>query len=170
MIREFMIPLVTLCCMTIGGIASLDKLCQFHQMYQSISAKLQSERWLLEQCADPHFFTRMHTHTDLCFQVENNARVGAFMLTLRELTQSFLLQPSFLAPVLSSLHHSVFSWPALGVLAAVLLLAPSWLVSRSFGGVFLGQQALSRQASLSFPQTVSGKHWPECSDGHFKSA
>ena len=178
MIREFMIPLVTLCCMTIGGIGSLDKLCQFHQMYQSISAKLQSERWLLEQCADPHFFTRMHTHTDLCFQVENNARVGAFMLTLRELTQSFLMQPSLLTPVLSSLHHNVFSWPSLGVLVAVLLLAPSWLVSRSLGGVFLGQSGLSRQASIipgsgmsqTFAPPVSGKHWPECSDGHFKSA
>jgi hypothetical protein len=93
------------------------------------------------------------------------------MLTLRELTQSFLMQPSLLTPVLSSLHHNVFSWPSLGVLAAVLLLAPSWLVSRSLGGVFLGQSGLSRQALIQpFTPTVSGKHWPECSDGHFKSA
>jgi hypothetical protein len=69
MLREFMIPLVTLCCMVIAGIASLDKLCLFHQTYQSVSAKLESERWLLEQCSDALFFSRMHTHSDLCFQV-----------------------------------------------------------------------------------------------------
>lgn len=64
-----MIPLVTLCCMVIAGIASLDKLCLFHQTYQSVSARLESERWLLEQCSDPLFFSKMHTHSDLCFQV-----------------------------------------------------------------------------------------------------
>lgn len=69
MLREFMVPLVTLCCMVIAGIASLDKLCLFHQTYQSVSARLESERWLLEQCSDPLFFSKMHTHSDLCFQV-----------------------------------------------------------------------------------------------------
>jgi hypothetical protein len=69
MLREFMIPLVTLCCMVIAGIASLDKLCLFHQTYQSVSARLESERWLLDQCSDPLFFSKMHTHSDLCFQV-----------------------------------------------------------------------------------------------------
>ena len=69
MLREFMIPLVSLCCMVIAGIASLDKLCLFHQTYQSVSARLESERWLLEQCSDALFFSRMHTHSDLCFQV-----------------------------------------------------------------------------------------------------
>jgi len=145
MIREFMIPLVTLCCIVVAGVASLDKLCQFHQTYQAMSAKLESERWLLDQCSDPHFFSKMHTHSDLCFQVENNARVGAFMLALRDLTQTFLLQK--LAGTF--LPQSLVSWPALAGAGAILLLAPSWLVSSS--------RSLHRS-----------RGWPECNDGHFK--
>lgn len=149
MIREFMIPLVTLCCIMIAGVASLDKLCQFHQTYQVMAAKLESERWLLEQCSDPHFFSKMHTHSDLCFQVENNARVGAFMLALRDLTQAFLTQK--LAGALLNAPQSLLSWPALAGAGAVLLLAPSWLVS----------------SSRSFQRNRS---WPQCSDGHFKDS
>ena len=68
MLREFMIPLTTLCCCAVVSIAGLDRLCLFHQTYQSMEAKLQSERWLLEQCSDPHFFSKMHQHSDICFQ------------------------------------------------------------------------------------------------------
>jgi hypothetical protein len=69
MMREFMVPLTTLCACAIASIAGLDRLCLFHQTYQSMAAKLESERWLLQQCSDPHFFSRMHQHSDLCFQV-----------------------------------------------------------------------------------------------------
>lgn len=71
MLREFLVPLCSLCACSIGGIACLDRLCLFHQMYQTMAAKLVSERWLLNQCSDPHFFSRMHEHSDLCFQVGN---------------------------------------------------------------------------------------------------
>jgi hypothetical protein len=151
MIREFMVPLVTLCAMVVLGIASLDKLCLFHQTYQAMASKLESEHWLLTQCSDPHFFSKMHTHSDLCFQVENNARVGAFMLALREVTQSFLLH-QFVVGLLAS-HQGLLSWPVLACGGALLLLAPSWLVSSS------------RQLLLPGP-----RRWPECADGHFKSA
>ena len=69
MLREFMVPLLTLCGCAVAGIAGLDRLCLFHQTYQAMVSKLQSERWLLEQCSDPHFFSKMHQHSDLCFQV-----------------------------------------------------------------------------------------------------
>ena len=69
MLHEFLIPLVTLVCCAVGGIAGLDRLCLFHQTYQSMVSKLESERWLLDQCSDPHFFSKMHQHSDLCFQV-----------------------------------------------------------------------------------------------------
>lgn len=67
--REFMVPLGTLCACVIVSIVGLDRLCLFHQTYQSMVAKLESERWLLEQCSDPHFFSKMHQHSNLCFQV-----------------------------------------------------------------------------------------------------
>ena len=144
MIREFMLPLATLSCCAVASIACLDRLCLFHQTYQAVAAKLESERWLVQQCSDPHFFSKMHQHSDLCFQVENNARVGAFMLALRQLTQSFL--PSETASGLLS-SSRLLSWPALGLLCALLLLGPSWLVS-----------------------SARTRRWPACSDGHFKDA
>jgi hypothetical protein len=144
MLREFVLPLATLCGCVIASIAGLDRLCLFHQTYQSMAAKLQSERWLLQQCSDPHFFSKMHQHSDLCFQVENNARVGAFMLSLRQLTQSFLL-PDALAGLVASRFAS---WPFLGALVGGLLLfAPSFLASGS-----------------------RGRRWPDCVEGHFKNA
>lgn len=143
MIREFMVPLVTLCLCVAASIACLDRLCVFHQTYMAISAKLESERWLVKQCLDPQFFSNMHQHSDLCFQVETNARVGAFMLSLRQLTQSCL--PAEL--LLSTLSVSrLASWPVLCCLAALCLLAPSWLASGR------------------------APRWPTCVEGHFKNA
>lgn len=127
MLPEFLVPLVTLCCIAVGGVIGLDKLCQFHQTYQTVSAKLESERWLVQQCDDPHFFSKMHLHSDLCFVVENNARVGALMLTLRELTQSFLGHG---VPGVDTFDWLV-SWPVLLGGGALLLLGPSWFVSSS---------------------------------------
>lgn len=168
MLHEFLIPLVTLACCAVGGIAGLDRLCLFHQTYQSMVSKLESERWLLDQCSDPHFFSKMHQHSDLCFQVcwffcqaldgkcypdlfwsqvENNARVGAFMLSLRHLTQSFL-PPDALAGVSSAVSR--LSWPVLGLIGVGLLVGPSWLVRSSYHG------RLPR--------------WPECADTRFKNA
>ena len=163
MLREFMLPLASLLCCAFASIACLDRLCLFHQTYQTMAAKLESERWLLQQCSDPHFFSRMHQHSDLCFQVlafmlfqlspafflkfqsqvENNARVGAFMLALRQLTQSFLP-----AEALAGLSSSrLLSWPGLACFGGLLLVGPSWLVRAS-----------------------RARRWPSCVDGHFKDA
>ena len=102
------------------------------------------------------------------------------MLTLRELTQSFLMQPSVLTPLLASVHHSLFSWPVLGVLVALVLLVPSWFVG---GPSRVGFMLPSSSIELILPQSMQGtgfpalyphaggcRRWPECSDGHFKSA
>jgi hypothetical protein len=69
MIRDFVLPVTTLCLCVAASIAGLDRLCLFHQTYQAVAAQLSSERWLLEQCSDPHFFSKMHQHSNLCFQV-----------------------------------------------------------------------------------------------------
>lgn len=82
MLHEFLIPLVTLVCCAVGGIAGLDRLCLFHQTYQSMVSKLESERWLLDQCSDPHFFSKMHQHSDLCFQVCLLCRFNTMNLTV----------------------------------------------------------------------------------------
>lgn len=81
----------------------------------------------------------------LVTQVENNARVGAFMLALRELTQSVLLQD-----MLASVPARLVSWPWLAGLGALLLIVtPSWLAKTS---------------------GAPPRYWPVCADEHFKNA
>lgn len=123
MLREVLVPVLTVACCAVACVGCLDRLAHFYQAYQRRSEQLESERWLRDQCRDPLFFSRMHTHTDLCLSVENNARVGAFMLALREMTQHFLTQ----SPLLSG---SV-PWPVLLVGLGGLVLLPSGIVRGS---------------------------------------
>lgn len=147
MLCEFLLPVMTLCFWAALSLVSLNQLCQLHQIYQATAARLQGERWLLGQCADPHFFANMHAHTDLCLTVENNARVGAAMLALREFTQGLLALGGVKGWILARL----VAWPGLLLAgAAVVLLGPSW-VALTWSGA---QQ----------------RRWPECRDRHFKDA
>lgn len=149
MLTEFMLPLLTLSCSMVVCIAGLNQLCQLYQIYQTVSSRLDGERWLLAQCSDPHFFSKMHMHSDLCFQVENNARVGVVMLSLREFTHSLLGSELFSRLAGGWVHRLLFSWPAAVLLGFTLLFGPSWSVSR--------YRALQRR-------------WPEIKEGHFKDA
>jgi hypothetical protein len=152
MISEFLFPLCALTFAMVACVGSINQLCQFHSIFQSMSAKIESERWLVSQCEDPHFFSNMHLHSDICFTVENNARIGAFMLSLREFTRALLPMEALsrlggdFGGVISRV---LLSWPALLCFFLFFLFGPSWLVS--------GSRALHRR-------------WPECRDAHFKDA
>jgi hypothetical protein len=151
MLREFFIPLATLLASMGACICGIHWLCRFHEIYLTTSARLESELWLVSQCQDPLFFTKMHLHTDLCFTVTNNARVGACMLSLQEFTQGVI---SAHTPSRGTVDWGwgirwAFSWGGGIVLLLVLLLGPSW--------IFSGTRAI-------------GSRWPECRDGHFKDA
>jgi hypothetical protein len=153
MIREFVVPFAVLSCAMVASVVCLNQLCQFYQIFQATSARLQGERWLLAQCEDPHFFSRMHVHTDLCFTVENNARVGVLMLSLREFTQSLLGGDSLflLGGGRAWFLQRLLSWPGLLGLAVLLLFGPSWLMC----------------GCRSFQQP---RRWQACRDAHFKDA
>jgi hypothetical protein len=145
MLREFLVPLATLSFWMGLSVVCVNQLSLLYQIYRTVAARLHSERWLREQCADPHFFANMHLHTDLCIAVENDARVGALMLSLREFTQGLLMggdQPQ------GWLIQRLLSWPALAGLLALLLFGPSWLV-------------------YSFRPS---RRWPECRDRCYKDA
>ena len=147
MLREFLIPVATLSFWMVLCILSVNQLCQFHAIYQATSARLQSERWLRVQCEDPHFFSNMHLHSDLCFTVENNARVGTFMLSLREFTQGLLVGCGGLAWI----PQRLFSWPVLLAVALVFLFIPSMVVG-------------------SYRTLLHQHRWPVCRESHFKDA
>jgi hypothetical protein len=38
----------------------------FHEAYTAHVAKVEDERWLLEQCSTPEFYSNIRQHTDLC--------------------------------------------------------------------------------------------------------
>ena len=100
----------------------------------------------MAQCKDPVFFSNMHSHTDLCHLVENNARVGGLMLALREMLQAdvdFLMQYTVINV------RSVLSWQIMLGLGLALIFCPSWLVC--------GTRAVQRR-------------WPVCLEGHYKDA
>ena len=146
MLREFLVPLATLGFWMGVSVVCVNQLSVLYAVHRTVSARLHSERWLREQCADPHFFSNMHLHTDLCIAVENDARVGALMLSLREFTQGLLgagAQGGWLA-------QRLLSWPALVGLLALLLFGPSWLVYSCR------------------PARHGG--WPECRDRCYKDA
>lgn len=78
-------------------------------------------------------------------QVENNARVGAFMLALRHFTQSMLPAGVSGAGLLES--SARLSWPLVLCVGLGLLLGPSWLARNSVR-----------------------RRWVACADGHYKNA
>ena len=74
----------------VGSIAAagvgVDWLSMLYTAYRRAAMRLDDERWLLENCRDPLFFSKMRAHTTVCSEVEANARVGAFWSALREAT------------------------------------------------------------------------------------
>ena len=126
MLREILVPITVISCVTILSILSLDRLCQFHSEFLDASNTIEGERWLRVRCQDPIFFANLRTHTNLCFTVESNARVGAFMLALNRVTGVTQLETAA-----SDIYLAVraMSWPLLATAAGLFLICPSLLVS-----------------------------------------
>jgi hypothetical protein len=60
----------------------ISRMCLFHEAYVSESNKRVDERWLLEQCKDPEFYSNIRQHTDLCTEVANNAGSSLLLAAL----------------------------------------------------------------------------------------
>jgi len=121
MLREFVAPVVVICSAAVSVIAALHAGAALYSRYETIQGRLESERWLVQRCRDPDFFANMHQHTDLCISVENNARVGAPMLALRDVTRDFLEHH-----VASRIGWPELSLPLLCVTVCALVWGPSW--------------------------------------------
>ena len=78
----------------------LDALSAIYTAYNRACMRLDNESWLRTNCKDPVFFSNMRAHTNICSDVEANARVGAFWAALREVSDdSKAYLQSFAAPV-----------------------------------------------------------------------
>jgi hypothetical protein len=70
----------------VGAGVGLDCLGTLYAAYRKASLRLESDNWLLVNCKDPVFYSRMKTHPTVCSEVETNARIGAFWTALKEVT------------------------------------------------------------------------------------
>jgi hypothetical protein len=70
----------------VGAAAGLDCLGSLYTAYKRACMRLDEEKWLLENCRDPTFYSKMRSHPRVCSEVETNARIGAFWTALREVT------------------------------------------------------------------------------------
>lgn len=118
-------------------------LSSFYKVFQITRLQLQSEQWLLKQCNDPTFFSHMYTHSDICVKVDNNASIGAFMLSLNEFSAEFRVLRMISVEVIEFVK--IASWPILAILALLCICAPTYLV-----------------------QSSRKQRWSHCTDGHMK--
>ena len=81
--------LCSVLCSLAGAALGLDGLGALYAAYARALMRLDDEAWLLQNCRDPLFFSKMRAHTTVCSDVEANARVGAFWAALREVKQGF---------------------------------------------------------------------------------
>ena len=63
--------------LTISWISILivGRIYDFHVSYISFLEQIKGEMWLLQQCADDHFFHNMQYHTDVCATVVANSLI-----------------------------------------------------------------------------------------------
>ncbi len=59
-----------------------------HSAWHKARMKSEDEIWLRENCRDPIFFSKMKSHTNICSEVEANARIGAFWAALHDVVES----------------------------------------------------------------------------------
>jgi hypothetical protein len=83
---EIISATVSMFASVIGATACLDCLGALYTAYKRACMRLDDEKWLLENCRDPTFFSKMRAHPAVCSEVETNARIGAFWTALKEVT------------------------------------------------------------------------------------
>ena len=55
----------------------------FAEAMQEAKSVQADEAWLLQQCQDPDFYSKMRLHTDLCIQVQRNAERSPVIVALK---------------------------------------------------------------------------------------
>ena len=71
---------------------TLDAGASLSSAYSDASRRLAEDEWLLENCRDPVFHSRMSARTNVCAEVEASARLGAAGAALREVTEVYRLR------------------------------------------------------------------------------
>lgn len=98
----------------------------FHESYVAENGKRADEKWLLEKCTEPEFYSNMRQHTDLCTEVSNNARTNLLLRALYTTMNS----STHLCGTISctSMVYSMcakFGWHITFAVALLLIVAPN---------------------------------------------
>ena len=68
-----------------------DRVYAFHTTYRDEVARRADEEWLWKNCRDPVFYANLKGHTDVCTQVESNARRNLLLFSARQVMQGAYL-------------------------------------------------------------------------------
>lgn len=121
-VRGLFVSILNACLLVVFVFFAGDKLCLLHKAWTTQSHRIADEAWLRKQCGDPTFFANMKSHTSICEEVENTARVGALWYALEEVSNSLPIGRAWG-------ELKAVSWPALLATGLVLVFFPSLIVS-----------------------------------------
>jgi hypothetical protein len=109
----------------------------FYESYSSFSLKLKEEEWLRGRCQDADFYSNMRQHTDLCAQVETNARTSVLLHALNTVFLSAHMCGSRACmDYINDLVLKGFMWPALVVVCVFVIMIPSIITSMATGRIW----------------------------------
>lgn len=101
----------------------------FHNAYIHHLQIIEDEKWLLQQCHDPAFFSNLKQHVALCTQVQENAQRNPVLVALdATLATSSLCGTVACSDVMYYMQtggFSLISLLALGALALIVVIIPA---------------------------------------------
>ena len=128
----------------------VSRLFIFYESYTLFLATLRDERWLLEQCESPEFYTNLRIHTDLCNEVRRNAERSPVLIALNAVAQtSHLCGRHSCTEALTFLSSST-GWPVLVAVVVTVLLAPTVLI-RVARSIVNGEHSLPEYNATDHP-------------------
>jgi hypothetical protein len=100
----------------------------FHSAYTTHTAKVVDERWLLEQCKTPEFYSNIRQHTDLCEAVHANYRASPFLVGLNAIAVNTYACGARPCVEMIQTIFVRMGWQTVGVVAILFIFAPNLLV------------------------------------------
>lgn len=105
----------------------VSRIYLLHDAYISASNRRTDEQWLLRQCKDPEFYSNLRQHTDLCTEVEKNARASLFLTALNSVASQTHACGTVSCLDLIFNMFSKLGWHVAALLLALMVLAPNLL-------------------------------------------
>lgn len=109
------------------GTFCISRVFLLHEAYVAESNKRTDERWLLQQCKDPEFYSNIRQHTDLCTEVANNAGASLLLKALNRVASQTHACGSTSCVELVYVAMSRLGWQLGLLLALLMVVAPNFV-------------------------------------------